>query len=159
MISKTTISAVRALIFVAQNTKDRALSPRLIGEALGESPTYLAKVARHLVRAGILKAEKGVKGGVRLGRPADSITLLAVVEACQGTILGSYCQTGCTPEFVCAYHQAAVELQEAIIGVLSRWTLDELVQRSHGSEETVTFPCFIGIKPAMPQVALLAGGG
>jgi len=144
MITKTTLSAVRTLIFVSRNTDDGFLSPRRIGDALGESPTYLAKVARSLVKAGVLRAERGVKGGVRLARPPRQITLLAVVEACQGAILGDYCQDGCQRDRVCSYHLAAEELRSAIVGVLSNWTLADLLRKPHGAPGKRSIPCLIG---------------
>ncbi|MFI7672917.1 RrF2 family transcriptional regulator [Actinophytocola sp. NPDC049390] len=45
---------------------------------------YLAKQLQALVRAGILSATTGPRGGFRLGRPATEITLLAIVEAVDG---------------------------------------------------------------------------
>ena len=45
---------------------------------------YLAKQLQSLVRAGILTATTGPRGGFRLGRPAGEITLLQVVEAVDG---------------------------------------------------------------------------
>ncbi len=130
-------------MFVAQNGGDGVLSPRRIAEELGESPTYLAKVTRALVKAGILRAEKGVKGGVWLGRAPRQITLLAVVEACQGTILGNYCQEGCSPKLTCAYHQAAEELRDAIVGTLGHWTLDQLQQKPRGTGGKCSEHCLI----------------
>jgi Rrf2 family protein len=46
---------------------------------------YLAKQLQALVRAGLLSATTGPRGGFRLARPADQITLLQVVEAVDGT--------------------------------------------------------------------------
>jgi Rrf2 family protein len=152
MITKTTMSAIRALMFVAQNSAEGCLSPRRIAEALGESPTYLAKVSRSLVKAGILRAEKGVKGGVWLGRAPRDITLLAVVEACQGTVLGDYCRGDREPENVCGYHRAAVELQDAIVGVLSRWNLAQLLRRPQGLPVKRGVPCFVRVD-SMPAKA------
>lgn len=143
IVTKTTISAIRALIFVARNADEGFLPPRRIADELGESPTYLAKVCRSLVKAGILRAEKGVKGGVWLGRSPDQITLLAIVEACQGTILGDYCQGGCAAEAVCAYHLAAEELREAMTGVLAHWTLTQLLRKPYGAQGKRGLPCFI----------------
>ncbi len=154
MITKTTISAIRALIFIAQNSGEGFLSPRRIADELGESPSYLAKVARSLVKAGILRAEKGVKGGVWLGRPPDRITLLAIIEACQGAILGDYCQPGCPSELICSYHQAAEELRGAIVGVLSRWSLAQLLRKPHGAAGKRSVPCIIrSIDPAEMSIA------
>ena len=108
MITKTTLSAVRALVYLGLHGQEGSLSPRRIAEQLGESPTYMAKVTRLLVRADLLRAEKGAKGGVRLGRAPSQITLLAIVEACQGSLAGDYCQTECAPGLTCGYHAAAV---------------------------------------------------
>jgi Rrf2 family protein len=46
---------------------------------------YLAKQLQSLVRAGVLAATTGPRGGFRLGRPAAEITLLDIVEAVDGT--------------------------------------------------------------------------
>ncbi|MYS85947.1 RrF2 family transcriptional regulator [Embleya scabrispora] len=46
---------------------------------------YLAKQLKALVRAGVLTATTGPRGGFRLARPAARITLLQVVEAVDGT--------------------------------------------------------------------------
>ncbi|MFC4907661.1 RrF2 family transcriptional regulator [Actinomadura gamaensis] len=45
---------------------------------------YLAKQLQSLVRAGVLAATTGPRGGFRLGRPAAEITLLQIVEAVDG---------------------------------------------------------------------------
>jgi Rrf2 family protein len=46
---------------------------------------YLAKQLKALVRAGLLAATTGPRGGFRLARPAAEITLLQIVEAVDGT--------------------------------------------------------------------------
>ena len=48
-------------------------------------PAYLAKQLQSLVRAGVLSATTGPRGGFRLARPAAAITLLQIVEAVDGT--------------------------------------------------------------------------
>lgn len=100
---------------------------------LGESPTYMAKVLRGLVRAGILRAEKGAKGGVYLARAPETITLLSIYEAMQGPVAGAYCREGRDPGATCAYHQAATQLEQAVRAVLGRWTLAELSARPEGN--------------------------
>lgn len=129
MLTKTTVSGIRALVFLLLHPERQPASPRVIAQCLGESPTYLAKVLRNLVKVGILKAQRGVTGGVSVNRPPEQITLLSVVEACQGVILGDFC--GETPDLsrTCAFHQAAAELHQAIIGVLSSWTMADLLKK------------------------------
>lgn len=132
MFGKTSISALRVLQRLARQESAACHSPRNLAEQLGESPSYLAKVVRHLVRSGILESEKGVKGGVRLRRTPEQITLLAVVEACHGNIAGSHCQSARPACTHCGFHCASVELHQAITAVLGRWTLAELMQRPPG---------------------------
>jgi Rrf2 family protein len=131
MLGKTSILAIRILISLGESPARLCVSPRSLAGILGESPTYLAKVCRLLVKAGILRARKGARGGVWLDRPAEEITLLSVVEACQGTLVGDYCSNSGKLEETCSFHCAAVELNEAITGVLSRWNLARLLERPH----------------------------
>jgi Rrf2 family protein len=133
MLGKTSLSAIRSLLLLAHQRPDTCWSPRKIAEALGESPTYLAKVTRHMVKAGILEAEKGVKGGVRLRQLPQDISLLAIVEACQGAIVGGYCKSSRPEVSHCNFHRAALELQLAITTVLGRWTLADLAQKPYSS--------------------------
>jgi Rrf2 family protein len=48
-------------------------------------PAYLAKQLQALVRAGVLTATTGPRGGFRLARQPAEITLLQIVEAVDGT--------------------------------------------------------------------------
>ncbi|MEJ5340523.1 MAG: Rrf2 family transcriptional regulator [Thermogutta sp.] len=129
MLTKTTISGLKALVFLGLHPDHQPVSPRVIAQTFGESPTYLAKVLRQLVKAGILKAQRGVAGGVSLNRSPEQISLLSIVEACQGVILGDFCRETEDLLRTCAFHQAAAELHRAIVTVLSRWTLADLVKR------------------------------
>ncbi|MGW3042351.1 RrF2 family transcriptional regulator [Kitasatospora sp. NPDC001159] len=47
-------------------------------------PAYLTKRLQALVRAGILSSTPGARGGFRLGRPPEQITLMDVVAAIEG---------------------------------------------------------------------------
>jgi Rrf2 family protein len=129
MLSKTSVLAIRILLQLGAKGGSEPVPPRRLAEELGESPTYLAKVAGHLVRAGIVRARRGAMGGIVLNRDPASITLLSIVEACQGRILGDFCQPAAQLGDTCAYHQAAAELHHVIVGVLSRWSLAELLAR------------------------------
>ncbi|XVV07211.1 RrF2 family transcriptional regulator [Actinosynnema sp. CA-248983] len=53
---------------------------------------YLAKQLQALVKAGVLTATTGPRGGFRLGRPLTKITLLDIVEAIDGAASPYECQ-------------------------------------------------------------------
>ncbi|MEU0075838.1 Rrf2 family transcriptional regulator [Streptomyces sp. NPDC006332] len=55
-----------------------------LAEAHGLSPSYLNKQLQQLARAGIVASVPGPRGGFRLTKPLESITLLDVVEAIEG---------------------------------------------------------------------------
>lgn len=130
MLTKTTISAIRTLTYLGLQSGEKVpLSPRYLAEELGESPTYLAKVVRHLVKVGILRASRGAAGGVVLGKAPEQVTLLAIVEACQGAVLANFCEEASRLSQTCAFHRAAAELHASIMDVLSRWTLADLVRK------------------------------
>ncbi len=144
MLTKTTISAVRTLIYLGQRASAVPAAPRLIAEELGESPTYLAKVTHLLARAGILRTQRGVAGGVMLHRRPEEVSLLTVVEACQGAILADfYDATEKDLEHACAFHQAGVELHQAIADVLSRWTLACLLKNPCPSVKHLSERCLL----------------
>lgn len=69
---------------LAQLADGDAASTNQLAEHFGVPAPYLAKQLAHLVRAGILTATTGPRGGFRLARPASTITILDVIEAVDG---------------------------------------------------------------------------
>lgn len=61
-----------------------ALPARRLAEFYGLPEAYLAKLLKALVRAGVLGASTGPRGGFRLARPPEEITVAEVVEAVEG---------------------------------------------------------------------------
>src|SRR5690606_27969881 len=63
---------------------DKQPSSRDLAELQGLSPSFVAKIFPKLEKAGIVTANAGVRGGYRLARPAEDITVLAIVDAIEG---------------------------------------------------------------------------
>jgi Rrf2 family protein len=129
VLTKTSETAILALLYLHREGADAPVPPTQIAEDLGSSASYMAKVAALLTKAGVLRAHRGVKGGVMLSRPVAEITLLEVVEACQGKILANYCQDADHIEWVCGFHRAMYELHRAFVGVLAEWTLADIADK------------------------------
>jgi Rrf2 family protein len=146
MLTGTTLAAIRMLVFLSQNDPKTPISPRRVAEAIGESPTYLAKVANTLTKAGLLRSHRGVTGGMTLAlHPAD-INLLEVYEACQGKFLGDFCQDVPHDFPTCAFHQAMKELHGSVSKVLARWTLDALKGNPFSAETLGSaVPCRLAV--------------
>lgn len=78
-----------------------------IARCSGVPLPYLSKVLSGLSSCGIVRAKRGYRGGYRLARPGDEITLLEVVEAVAGQTWGSDCLLGlgaCSDECPCPMH-------------------------------------------------------
>ncbi|MFI5693889.1 RrF2 family transcriptional regulator [Kribbella sp. NPDC051586] len=106
---------------IAQTPDGAAMPRRFLAEHYGLPEPYLAKHLKALVRAGVLTATPGPSGGFRLGRPAESITLLDIVEAIEGS----------SPPFAC------LEIRQQGTGALPPEAcrrpcgMSTLVQRAH----------------------------
>jgi Rrf2 family protein len=70
---------------LAQLDTGATASAAKLAEHFDLPPAYLAKQLQALVRAGVLTATTGPRGGFRLARPAAEITLLQIVQAVDGT--------------------------------------------------------------------------
>ena len=64
--------------------EDRAVPARRLAEYHGLPEAYLAKVLKSLVRAELLETGTGPRGGFRLARAPEQITVLDLVEAVEG---------------------------------------------------------------------------
>ncbi len=129
MLNQTTVTALQTLMYLCQREEQTPAPPSEIAKQLDASLPYLSKIHTQLVRADLLRAHRGAKGGVTLARAPKDITLLEIVEACQGKVLGDYCQPYDDLTVVCGFHAAMHDLQGAILGSLSRWTLEDLRKR------------------------------
>jgi Rrf2 family protein len=77
--------ALHSCALLALVPPDRTLPAARLAEYHGVPPAYLAKHLQALAQAGIVESVPGRKGGYRLSRPADEVTLLEVIEAVEGT--------------------------------------------------------------------------
>ena len=156
MLTQTSESAIRALIFLVLAKAKEPLPPREIAERIGASPSYMAKITRMLVKSNILRSHRGALGGVSLSRAPEDITLLDVVESCQGLIVGNYCTSiEGHQDPVCAFHQAMVEVHQTTIAVLSKWTIADLAARSGPADAALvgTGQCKIDMKVAKAEAS------
>jgi Rrf2 family protein len=85
-LSRASLYALRALVYLARNGARRFAAAHTIAAAEGMSEPFLLKALRPVVRGGILLALNGPGGGFRLARPAGAISLLDVVEAVDGPV-------------------------------------------------------------------------
>lgn len=81
------------IVLLATQDPEHTISSEVIHHRLGGSQTYLRKIIRKLVVAGLVKSASGNSGGFTLARPADEVSIYDVVLATEGQIK-SYPDTG-----------------------------------------------------------------
>jgi len=128
MITKTSEIAIQSMVYLALKGARNPIPPVRIAQVIGCSPSYLRKTMGQLVKAGLLTSRRGPHGGMVLARAAEEVTIHAIVEACEGLVIGAYCRAiGDSIGPVCAYHRAMWDIRQATINAMMRWTLADLV--------------------------------
>lgn len=79
-LSKPTTNAVKVLVHLARHP-DETISVPMLAQACEMPETITFKLVPLLVREGFAQTDRGRAGGVRLGRPADAISLGEIVRA------------------------------------------------------------------------------
>ena len=122
--------ALRILLEVALHGDDGPRTIKEIAAAQTLSEKFISRIVVLLRRAGLLLTERGVKGGLRLARHAEKITLLDVVEATDGPLAIVHCLArpgACRRQGRCAAEKAWAGVNEALSDALRRTTLADVV--------------------------------
>ncbi len=127
MINQTIETAFRVLLYLATEDSKRLASLQEIHEAVGGSPTYLAKVTASLSRGGLIDSQRGAQGGLRIGRAPKKITALEVIEACQGPYVPFEPQESTGKNKFRNYHAVAEELNTLVTKAMGKITLDKMM--------------------------------
>ena len=87
-LSKTSAHAALAIAFLANQTSDGPTQARSVAEHLGIPTDSALKILQALSRHRLIKSQLGRSGGYLVHRPAETISLLEIVEAIDGPIAG-----------------------------------------------------------------------
>lgn len=120
-----------------------------LAEIFDLPPEYLKKQLQPLAKAGILHSERGARGGYRLGRDPEAISLMDVVTAIEGGTNPFQCteirqhgagQTGAPAEFAhpCGISVAMRKAELAWRRELTKQTLAELITNTPDTAERRT---------------------
>jgi Rrf2 family protein len=128
-ISDAASLALHTMVFLAGETDD-LVSAHRIAAALCVSENHLAKVCQRLARLGLISAVRGPKGGLRLARPAEKITLMEVYEAMDGPLRPGNCLLGGRPcgRRACILGDLMDTVNREVVRHLSGTTLADLVK-------------------------------
>jgi Rrf2 family transcriptional regulator, nitric oxide-sensitive transcriptional repressor len=80
MLSQTVEYALRAMVYLAASDGEPQPTEQIAEKTKVPAP-YLAKVLQNLTRKGLVRSQRGVRGGFLLARRPEDITILDVVNA------------------------------------------------------------------------------
>jgi Rrf2 family protein len=129
--------AVKALLDLALHAGEELTPIQDIAARQGIPQRYLEQVLLGLRRAGFLVSRRGSAGGYRLARPADQITVGAVlraVEGAEGTETGR--RDARSADDAGDLADLWREIEQAVSGVIDRVTIDDLRRRAEERRRT-----------------------
>ncbi|CAN5725286.1 Rrf2 family transcriptional regulator [soil metagenome] len=128
MFSQTVEYALRAIVHLA----DRAPGSRTtdqIAEATRVPKAYLSKVLQGLSRAGLVRSQRGIGGGIMLARTPENMTILEVVNAVEPIQRIRECPLGLTSHGVrlCPLHRRMDDAMATVELAFRETTLAEIL--------------------------------
>jgi Rrf2 family transcriptional regulator, nitric oxide-sensitive transcriptional repressor len=121
---------LRTLIYLALRP-DVLCTIDEIAEAYGISANHLTKVVHQAAQAGEIVTLRGQRGGLRLGRPAETINIGAVLRRTEPDFAVAPCfgaGDACAIQPGCVLQGVLGDALAAFLAVLDRTTLADLVR-------------------------------
>ena len=131
-ITKAGEYGVRGLINLARRSSERAVMIEDVSREENISRSFLGKIFQSLVRAGIIRSNRGARGGFILMRRPEEISVLDIIEAIEGKIALQRClleAPDCRLLSGCAFWMVLHEAQAQVRKVFARTTLADLLQK------------------------------
>ncbi|MCR8658752.1 RrF2 family transcriptional regulator [Paenibacillus endoradicis] len=137
MQMKTGVEQAVYATFMLSFLPDKAVLPgEVISQRIGASPTYFQKLLRKLVSADLITSVAGVKGGFKLQRRPEQISVYDIYMAIEGK-QSLYSSNGIIQDMLhispsaqcCLLSDLMEEAESAWITVLKKETIASLVEK------------------------------
>lgn len=140
MFSKTCEYAIRAMIFIAQKSRDgNKVGIKEIAKGIDSPEHFIAKILQDLGRRRLVHSLKGPNGGFYLDEEALICSLADIVKVVDGDRLFTGCGLGlkqCSESHPCPIHHEFKALRKGIQQMLENARLGEFTEEL---EKSLTF--------------------
>ncbi len=122
---------IEGILYLARRHQGGPALIRDISRATSIPETFLSKIFQRLVTKGLIRSRRGFRGGFRLARPAERITLREIVEAVQGPIEFHQCLDHLRArgrKHRCHVRRVFREVQRKVASILEQTTLEDILQ-------------------------------
>lgn len=131
-MSKEADYGIVLLAHVARQTGPGLQSARGLAASAGLPAPTVSKILKHLARAGLLRSQRGVRGGYRLARPPAEITVAEIIAGLEGPIGVTECtpapEGACAREDSCPTRSPMGRVNRAVAEALRNVTLAEVAR-------------------------------
>lgn len=128
--SRTADYGLRAALEVARARDGQLVTRRTIASSVDAPESVLAQPLSKMVRAGILVAHAGPRGGYRLAVPARDISIHDIVFAIDGEERPERCvlhEGACSWKGACPFHEFLATAQERFLDTLRATSLADVL--------------------------------
>ena len=134
LFSQTVEYALRASVYLADQLPN-ARTTEQIAEVTRVPAAYLSKVLQSMARAGLVRSQRGVKGGFSLAKAPDQMTILEVVDAVDPIRRIQTCPLGFPTHGtqLCPLHRRLDKALATVEEAFRETTLEEVINDSAGS--------------------------
>jgi Rrf2 family transcriptional regulator, iron-sulfur cluster assembly transcription factor len=142
MLSNTCKYAIRSVIYLALNSPDnQKIGIKKIADDLKIPSPFLGKIMQVLAKNKILASTKGPNGGFSLGKPANKITLMDIVEIIDGSDSFESCVIGlesCSVnEANCPIHEGYAPIREQAKVLFATHTIESFANAARKNANVV----------------------
>ena len=121
-ITRETDYAIRCVLYLSKKEGTIVMVDE-ISQAMSIPKSFLAKILQKLTKAVVVKSFRGVKGGFRLAKKPEQVSLLDIIEAIEGTTAMNRCaldSSVCTFSNTCTVHPVWVNLRNMVEDTLRK---------------------------------------
>lgn len=138
MISQTAEYALRAMVYLADQKEPQTNAQ--IADATLVPVGYLAKVMQSLSRAGLVSAQRGLRGGFTLAHAASELTVLRIINTVDPIRRFHECPLGLHGINLCPLHRSLDDAAQAVEATFGDTTLADLVNVPKHRRPLCRFP-------------------
>lgn len=131
-ITRQSEYAIKTVLELSINY-DKNISAKTISERQDVPEFFLKKTIQLLVRAGIVQTQRGSRGGVKLIKSPEELTIADVLQAIEGTLALNVCLAegnNCPNNNICRVRSILGRTQNAMIQELSKETFADLAAKA-----------------------------
>ena len=128
---------LRAMIDLAQNESEEAVSISSIAARQNISESYLEQLVGKLKKAGLVSSIRGAQGGYMLAKKPDEISVGNILRALEGDLSPIDCpaltgEDGCSQSGSCASKYVWQRLNDGINEIVDEIKLSTLLEQENG---------------------------